>query len=361
MQLVRSTFLENECTYLLKDLTGKIPMTPFDTKENNISKGTHYSEMIYEENPVSSEVDEIFITQTKKYATEIADMIKKLSMRMYDMAGERMVIVSIARAGSPIGVLIKKYLSSHGIYVPHYSISVIREKGIDTNALDYIREKHPTGIIVFVDGWTGKGSIRDTLCHSVLCYNSKNNTHISTNLAVVSDPARRAEIAATRKDICIPNACLNSTVSGLVSRTVCNDAFMDEGDFHGAVYYEKLKPYDRTEFFIDAISSEFTYSGRLMDRKRNKPRFNRIEEWVSTQVISDIAHEFPLMDRNKIKLGIGETSRALIRRTPVGVLVNPKTDEDKDQLLFIRHLASEKKIPVTYGNIGKYNCAVLIK
>ena len=35
------------------------------------------------------ELYEIFITQTKKYATEIADMIKKLSMRMYDMAGER--------------------------------------------------------------------------------------------------------------------------------------------------------------------------------------------------------------------------------------------------------------------------------
>ena len=43
--------------------------------------------------------------------------------------------------------------------LPHYSVSIIRDRGIDENALHYIYRTHPEGKIQFVDGWTGKGAI----------------------------------------------------------------------------------------------------------------------------------------------------------------------------------------------------------
>ncbi|MDQ9827271.1 tellurite-like stress resistance cysteine protease StiP, partial [Acinetobacter baumannii] len=58
--------------------------------------------------------------------------------------------------------------------------------------------------------------------------------NISSDLAVLADPARLSAIAGTRNDVCIPNACLNSTISGLVSRTILNRNLIGENDYHGA-------------------------------------------------------------------------------------------------------------------------------
>ena len=44
----------------------------------------------------------------------------------------------------------------------------------------------------------------------------------------------------TREDYLIPSACLNSTVSGLVSRTVFNTDHIGPDDFHGAKFYAEL-------------------------------------------------------------------------------------------------------------------------
>src|SRR3546814_1771870 len=43
------------------------------------------------------------------------------------------------------------------------AISIIRGRGIDDNALDYVASRHGTKNAVFVDGWTGKGAIRGEL------------------------------------------------------------------------------------------------------------------------------------------------------------------------------------------------------
>ena len=50
------------------------------------------------------------------------------------------------------------------------------------------------------------------------------------------------ELCGTHEDILIPSSCLNSTVSGLVSRTFLREDIIGEKDFHGAVFYEELRP-----------------------------------------------------------------------------------------------------------------------
>ncbi len=49
----------------------------------------------------------------------------------------------------------------------HYGISIIRDRGIDAAALDFIESRHGTGGIVFVDGWTGKGAITGELSRTL--------------------------------------------------------------------------------------------------------------------------------------------------------------------------------------------------
>lgn len=41
----------------------------------------------------------------------------------------------------------------------HYGISIIRDRGIDTTALEMIERRHGPRGIVFVDGWTRKGAM----------------------------------------------------------------------------------------------------------------------------------------------------------------------------------------------------------
>ena len=47
--------------------------------------------------------------------------------------------------------------------VPHYSISIIRGRGIDNNAMKYLLSRYEPGQLLFVDGWIGKGAILNEL------------------------------------------------------------------------------------------------------------------------------------------------------------------------------------------------------
>ena len=359
---IGSTFKEDDCKFLLEDLTGKIKPTAFEDKEKAISQGINYSEMITMEEPVSEKINQIFIDETKRSADKLAKVVVNLSKRIYKIGGERTIIVSLARAGSPIGALIKRCFAFHGIDIPHYSISIIRGKGIDEVALDAIREQHPTGYMVFVDGWTGKGSIKNELEKAIAAYNAKHHTSISSKIAVLADPAQMAELAGVRDDICIPNACLNSTVSGLVSRTICNDEFMVPGSYHGAIRFDNLKKYDMTNFFLDIVSECFV-KDKTFTTDKSPIEFDSLDGWGVKSIIDNISKDFPMTDKNKIKLSIGESSRALLRRKPVAILIPKNLDIETNGLSFVTYLAEQKGVPIIdyNGNMGLYKCITLLK
>lgn len=371
MNLINSTFQLDECIFLLENLTGKIKETSFWEKEKLLSNGVNYAEMITKEMPITDEINAIFKSETQKYATRIAGLVGNISKKMYSCGKDRTVIVSLARAGSPIGVLIKRYLALHGIEVPHYSISIVRGKGIDENALDYIRERHPDGIMMFVDAWTGKGSITNELIKSINKYNLKRKTNIGTDLTVLADPACISTMAGTREDICIPNACLNSTVSGLVSRTICNEKFIADGGFHGAVYFDYLAEQDMTNFFLDTISKSFIKDDSIYDSYCIKDTVTdrlgmeggRTISSIAENVLKHIAKDYPGIPLQKVKLSIGESSRALIRRRPYALLVRPDAKHGNDEgLWFVMHLATQKKIDIVpYNHMGPYKCIALLE
>src|SRR6201999_3954955 len=141
----------------------------------------------------------------------------------------------------------------HDLDLRHYALSIVRGRGIDTVALDHLARRHDPASVVFVDGWTGKGAIVRELTEAVAAF----GRGFVPDLAVLADTGACVSTYGTREDFLIPSACLNSTVSGLVSRTVLNTRVLRPGEFHGAKYYRELADSDVSAAFLDAVSAQF--------------------------------------------------------------------------------------------------------
>ena len=344
---MRSSYNEDDVVILLKDITGKIDAKSTEERESLIQKGKHYSEMLPIEYSPSAKYMEAYKEALKINSDITAKSIGVLSDKIIDKKGSDVVLVSLARAGTPVGILIKRYIKwKYDINVTHYSISIIRDRGIDENALKYILDRHDAKDILFVDGWIGKGAILRELKKNLEKY-----PDISTELAVVADPANISELCGTHEDILIPSSCLNSTVSGLISRTVLRNDIIGSQDFHGAVYYEELEEFDLTYEFINSIQSKF---------ELNNLNDNYILDRIGLDEVNEIADIFNIKDVNLIKPGIGETTRVLLRRVPWKILISEKY-KNHNTLDHIKKLAEEKNVPVEFYPLVNYKACGIIK
>ena len=345
---MRSSYNEDDVVILLKDITGMIDAKSTKRKrESLIQKGKHYSEMLPIEYSPSAKYMEAYKEALKINSDITAKSIGVLSDKIIDKKGSDVVLVSLARAGTPVGILIKRYIKwKYDINVTHYSISIIRDRGIDENALKYILDRHDAKDILFVDGWIGKGAILRELKKNLEKY-----PDISTELAVVADPANISELCGTHEDILIPSSCLNSTVSGLISRTVLRNDIIGSQDFHGAVYYEELEEFDLTYEFINSIQSKF---------ELNNSNDNYILDRIGLDEVNEIADIFNIKDVNLIKPGIGETTRVLLRRVPWKILISEKY-KNHNTLDHIKKLAEEKNVPVEFYPLVNYKACGIIK
>lgn len=344
---MRSSYNKDDVIILLKDITGMIQPQPTEEREKLIQSGKHYCEMLPIEYVPTEKYMNVYKQSLITFSKSVANAVAILSEKIINQKGKDVVLVSLARAGIPIGILIKHYIFwKYKISVPHYSISIIRGKGIDKNAMKYILERHSPNQIQFVDGWIGKGAILEELKKDLADYNN-----VSKELAVVSDPANITELCGTHEDILIPSSCLNSTVSGLISRTVLRDDLIGENDFHGAVFYENLKDSDLSYSFIKSIENEFS---DIVKDEFVSESGNGKDEVIS------IANHFGIKDINLVKPGIGEATRVLLRRLPWKIIIDKKYI-NSPQLSHLLKLAEEKKVPVEEYPLKHYKCCGIIR
>ena len=353
INLVKHSY-NGDCIFLLKDLTDKIKEITIEEKENLIRSGVSYSEMISKESIPSEDIKNIFLNILNRDKKLIAYYVAKISEIIYRKKGNKLVIVSLARAGTPYGILIRKYVKlKYKVDIPHYSISIIRGKGIDANALKYILNKNREANIQFVDGWTGKGSITKELNKSIDDFNNKNKTNIDNSLAVISDPAKLCKVCGTREDFGIATCCLNSTVSGLISRTIHNEKYIGKYEFHGAKTLYYLKEQDCSQYFIDEINKEFNkinidYKDLVLEIE---------DKEYSVKIVNKIRELYDVNNINNIKLSVGESARVLLRRDPRVVLVKNKADKNVEHII---KLAEEKGVKVIEYKDSDYNCISII-
>lgn len=353
------SYKQEDVIFLLKDISRLVEEKGNNEREIAIQSGVHYSEMLPIEYKPSHEYMKLFYESLEKFKKDIAISVGVVSERIIKNRGKNIIITSLARAGTPIGILIKRYLKyKYNLDVPHYSISIIRGKGIDVNAIKYIFLNHPNSEIQFVDGWTGKGAINTELNKTCSELNKKMDINLNSDLAVIADPGFLVNTFGTREDFLIPSACLNSTVSGLVSRTVLRDDLIGEFDFHGAKFYKELINEDASNLFIDTISRNFIEVSKDIEIK-----FNRLVECnleatlIGLETVNKIKNEFNIKDINFIKPGIGETTRVLLRRIPWKILIK-KNSKNIEHIL---QLAKEKNVEVMEYDLKCYECCGIVK
>ena len=349
-----------DVVFLLKNIGGLVPEIDNQLRERAIQGGTHYSEMLPVEYQPKPEYIALFHQILQNTASKIALAAAIVGEQIFRLKGKSVVLASLARAGTPIGILIKRYIAAkYGITLPHYSISIIRGKGIDENALRYMIQEHPGFAIQFVDGWTGKGAIARELIKACQNFNEKYNENLDPDLAVLADPGHCARLYGTREDFCIPSACLNSTVSGLISRTVHRSDLIGEHDFHGAKFYTEWTEQDVSALFIDTITSHFPL---IMDQAVHAAeqliRNPILPTWVGIQKMKELQEIFQIPDMNMIKPGVGETTRVLLRRIPWKILIDDKNNLNLQHILLLAH---DRGVPVEEFAGMSYSCCGLIQ
>lgn len=353
-----STYKKEDVVFLLKDISDLIKEEDNLTREKKIQSGTHYSEMIPIEYQVSDEYLSLYREKLEETKLKLAFAIGVMSEKILKRNGEDVVLVSLARAGTPIGILAKRYIKKrYDLDLPHYTISIIRDRGIDVNAIKYIIENHPNSKIQFIDGWTGKGTIANELKKSCIELEIIFKREFDSSLAVLADPCGYSNVYGIREDFLIPSACLNSTVSGLVSRTVLRDDLIGKDDFHGAKFYKELKDVDESNNYLDTITACFEDEYENIDDIMKDWNQDKITK-IGDEDVKKIMQKYDIDDRNFVKPGVGETTRVLLRRIPYKILVD---DLNNEKLKHILILAEEKNVEVEEFDFKAYSCCGIIK
>ncbi|USX28967.1 cysteine protease StiP family protein [Oxalobacteraceae bacterium OTU3CINTB1] len=368
----------DDVRFLLKPLA----LTSFvdvPDKERLIQSGQrHYSEMLSRESLPSPRYLDVFgqacTANLERMARDCVSLAGLIARRR---AGP-VTLVSLARAGTPVGVVLKRLLGSvFGREVAHYSLSIIRDRGIDQVALEYIlAQGHAPESIVFIDGWTGKGVIAGELHASMAVFNARHGCAIDSGLYVLSDLAGVAARAVGHDDYLIPSSILNATVSGLVSRSILNDEIGPE-DFHGCVYYAEFEPQDQSRVFADRLvdlAQQWAEGPAAIDAVIGPAS----EPAGATTALAELATETArataarvsrdymeaamrvhgVADRNLIKPGLGEATRVLLRRSPDRLIVRDAASADVAHLLV---LAREKDVPVQLDPELPYQAVSIIR
>ncbi|MET0580907.1 MAG: cysteine protease StiP domain-containing protein, partial [Pseudoxanthomonas sp.] len=240
---LHGSYLADDVRFLLKPLA--LAPVSIAEKERLIQTGQrHYSELIGREQLPSPEYFSLFEQAVERNAASMARDLMRLARHIVAARGKDITLVSFARAGTPVGVLLRRTLARYfGVDAPHYSVSIVRDRGVDAVALDFILSRHAPDSMVFVDGWTGKGAIARELVRSLEAFNASRRRAIPAQLFVLCDLAGQAFAAGSSDDYLIPSAVLNSTVSGLVSRSILN-GHIGPTDFHGCLLYPEWQAQD---------------------------------------------------------------------------------------------------------------------
>ncbi|CAM3545686.1 PELOTA RNA-binding domain-containing protein [Deinococcus saxicola] len=310
-------------------------------KEALLRQGVSYGTLLTPETQPSSVQMAAYHAALTRNGPRVAELIASLTAHLLAHVPQP-VLVSLARAGTPVGAAMTRFARRRRVSLPHHTLSIIRGSGIDQEALRRVQQAHPGATLVFVDGWTGKGSIRGTLVDSL-------PGGVSPLLAVLSDPAGVASFAATHGDLLLPHAALNATISGLLSRTFL-DAEASGGGLHGVRTEEHLRADDVTGEYLAALDVFDTG----MDLPLNPgPRPVRPYD----AVLALAAGLGGVHDPHLVKPGVGEATRVFLRRQPAGLLLRDAGHPDTRHL---NELARAAGIPVTIHAELPYLAAALI-
>lgn len=341
----------SDVTFLLRQVA--LATTDIAEKERLIQSGQrHYSEMLSVESAPDAAHLALFQQALDDGRERLAREVQALALSLQQRRPNRpIVLVSFVRAGVPLGVLLVRALRDLGVESTHYGISIIRDKGIDHAAVDWITQRHAFADIVWVDGWVGKGAIHTELQASL----GTRYPDGDIPLAVLADPTGKAWLAASGEDWLIPFGVLGTTVSGLVSRSILTQ----DGGWHACVNYQHLAAHDVSNAFISDVDAcrrqQADVSPCIWSNAQRQPLLA-----LSHTTIAHLVATYQITNLNRLKPGIAEATRAVMRRVPEHILVQ-RLDDPNIRLL--RHLAAARSIPLQAvgDRLAPYRAITIIK
>ncbi|MFI1645957.1 phosphoribosyltransferase [Streptomyces avidinii] len=350
-----SSYAAEDVGWLLQDLSDIELEAPTEEREEAIQAGgAHYAESLPVEYQPSPQYQELYRSALAASAVRVARAVGTVTETVLAERSPSPVLVSLARAGTPVGVLMRRWARArHGLDLPHYAVSIVRGRGIDANALRWLAAHHDPADVVFVDGWTGKGAITRELKVAL-----EEFPGFDPEIVVLADPGSCVPTYGTREDFLIPSACLNSTVSGLISRTVLRSDLVGPTDFHGAKFYRELAGADVSVEFVDTVAAHFDeVADAVDDEVKELLAADRTPTWEGWAAVERISEEYGIHDVNLVKPGVGETTRVLLRRVPWKILAQRGAGADLDH---VRLLAEQRGVPVEEVDGLPYTCVGLI-
>lgn len=345
-----------DVTFLLKPVT--LPPLDIAEKEAAIQSGRrHYSEMLGPEPPPPPAYMDAFHAALTTNRARVGRDVAMLAHTLAARPGREVVLISLARAGTPIGVLLRRALVALGRPAVHYSVSIIRDRGLDLVAMAHILNRHAAGDVVFVDGWTGKGAIRGEL-DKALSQDLPTLAQAKAPLCVLSDLAGVADIAAGCADYVIPSAILNGIISGLVSRTVLRADLIGPEDFHGCVILQDLADHDLSRWYVDTQMTDVLAHLDRVPAASWDPQTRAEARQRSQAFVAATMRATGTEDRNRVKPGIGEATRALLRRVPERLFIADPRAQDLRHLVT---LAAARGLTPEHAPDSPYRACALIK
>lgn len=356
------SYLPTQVQFLLQQTT--LAPTDTHTKERLIQSGQkHYSQMISKERPPSDTHQALYLQSLAQEGGRYANEVLALAHGLISYHPNRpIVLLSLVRAGVPLGVLLNETLTKLNRPSVHYGISIIRDKGIDMTALNYVIDRHGVTGIVFVDGWTGKGAITGELIRSLGTdprFLPVIDRLGQLPLVTLADVAGCGWLSASMDDWLIPSGILGATVSGLVSRSILPE---DSDLPHQCMFYDHLSAFDVSQAFVSYIGQLVTSliknGTKTIAKPLTKQQAKARQAQVAT-VISTLQTRYGIQNPNQIKPGIAEATRAVLRRVPERILL--QTADDQNTTL-LRHLAKKTNTPllVVGDLIAPYQAVTLI-
>ncbi len=312
-------------------------------KEQLIQSGqAHYSDFIQPETPPSEIQMAIYRESLARYRHKIAQGIIALSdhiLRQPESQKQpQIVLLSLIRAGLPLGVLLKRHLARQRP-VHHYGISIIKDKGLDRAALETIFSRHPQAAYYCIDGWIGKGAITANLRQSW----QQHAAHIPMQLLTLSDPTcDLSDYSPYGGDWLIPFGILGSPISGFISRTL----YQAYPQPHASYYYDQIAQHYTPatapfNHFIAQIEQEIP--------RATAPNLSHEHKIPHRQLLAQLAQiqrQHHIADLNRFKPSIAEATRAILRRQPEKVLIAPRNETP--DLRLIKTLCAERHIPLIH-------------
>lgn len=271
--------------------------------------------------------EEVLCASIRREAPWIAAAVERVAAGIAAEETDPPVLVAILRAGVPVASLLARRLERRwGAPVPVAALSLFHGLGWDEAALAEVLARWPGRPVWFVDGWTSRGGVARELGDSYRRWLAAGRADFTggrgPRLAVLCDPAGRAQAAATRADRFVPSACFTAP------RTLGFSRGFADGE--------------------GRLFRVYTFPPSLV-----APRL--IEAWMAIDGVEPSAVDAepeagaaePPPDGWRIH--VNEVARALINRQPREVLLVPERDRAEASLAPLLHLCRLRGVPVRFG------------